>query len=657
MDFITNKELIVQKISENIQLVLDKEFEELIKNIVVVDNKNSSKLNPNNPENIETGISGIVLFLIEAYRYDKQNYYLIKIEKLVQSLLSYCKNNPTNNYSLYTGRAGFVFLLLSYYEISKNEELLIESINVMNGSDSEYLNSPYTSDYLYNGRSGTLLVLIKLYDLTKSNLISKLIRKFTLRILNNAVVSKYGISWKAKEELNIHNSSGFALGASGIKYTLDIVNLFFPSEILNYYSILSGNYIDSTWNNSEQNWINYEKDIFDQDTLIFYKMKFLDDPNLIVKPKYELGWASGKVGQLIAKKSSDLHLNIEQFTFQRISNNIYEGLSGVGIYLLNNINCEIDKMYLNKIISIILFSQKNNSLTGGLLFGELGSAYFLIQTLNFSNNYGILQPLKFDVDKSFSNKKDLKLDYVMLKKHLLMADYKQTIFLLEKINPFLLHKYLSQNESKNISSELLKFQAFIYNNIDVSINEKLKIALFKIYLIEKDLFEVKSHKNNLQIHLKGLFYNELVIALFNNSDEWILNQIIGISMDVKIVNLCYKINDNIDFNIFNNFSFEYIIFELQEDEQLEYVPDFDSFILHCFDNPKTINVAYEEFIDKCILLPTSTVDKFVKFTESYDINDFYSRVKYLFIEKVKYFIFDAILYFLNSNNKLLFERL
>ncbi|HEY8894693.1 MAG TPA: lanthionine synthetase LanC family protein, partial [Niastella sp.] len=181
-----------------------------------------------NRENIDSGASGIVLFLIELYKQSANNRYLQLAGEIIDNILAYCRNNDTNNYSLYTGRAGVVYVLLEYWRLTQNDDLIKEALSLIRPCNKGFLNSDHSSDYLYDGRAGTLLVLFCLYQFTKESFLTGYIDQFVTAITGNMQSSADGFYWCAKGELAIRPSCSFAFGTAGIKYVFTQLRKYMP---------------------------------------------------------------------------------------------------------------------------------------------------------------------------------------------------------------------------------------------------------------------------------------------------------------------------------------------------------------------------------------------------------------------------------------------
>lgn len=637
---------IILRVEAFSNLILNSSFEQLIE----ISEKNNKTIEQylvsNNVENIETGVSGFLLFLLEFYKSSKKDIYLKKIEMFSKSLISYCKKNDTNNYSLYSGRSGFVYFLIQLYYINKDEVILQECENLIIPAEIEYLESNYTSDYLYNGRSGTLLVLNELFLLTQSEKILGLINKFTNAIITNAILTEKGISWKADEEINIRNSCGFAMGASGIQYVLKNIGLYFPNESFNYVIEGINKYKQSCWDEEKQDWLNYEKDIINSRVLNEFKKQYKTNETLLYKPSNELSWSKGSLGILLADSYAEkIFFELDKDKAKEIPRNIYDGLAGIGLSLLENSTLKNRAQQVKLIRDIIGNEEMPIELQGGLFFGELGVCYFLLRTLT-TNKYSnsIINP--GEISNPIPTKDVLNINLKLVKKSLLSKIYGKTIFLIEKIFDEQLNEFLDISEH-NVS-EIVKFEEFVKNQF-IKVDTTINNVIADVFIFEKRRKEfcLQELRINLQVYLDKLDYNEKIIKILNNSDEWILNQKLKISNSIKLVNTEWDWEPKEDFNFIQNFykergSYEFLFLQ-HESSVVEYPLRIDGLVLHRFDYPKKIIDALMEIKTYCQSSPEEMIKEFAESSGSNDIQDFIKRLDFLVLHKVKQFMYDGIL--------------
>lgn len=643
-----NKTDMLLRIEEFLKIIVNTSFEELVE-IAQNNNKNIKyHLVSDNVENLGTGIAGFLLFALDFYKYSKDTNYLKKVEFLSQELISYSKNNATNNYSLYTGRAGFIYFLIELYTVNQDETLLQECENLIIAAEQDYLESNYTSDYLYNGRAGTLLVLTALYSLSPSENILRLINKFSAAILQNAFFTENGISWKATDEINLKNSCGFAVGSSGIEYVLKNLNAQFSNDSLDYIIKNIDKYKQSCWNHEKQTWFNFEKDILNNTVLDQFREQYKAHDPLLYAPTAEINWSQGSTGILLSEElSKSINFELHKNDLAHIQTNIYEGLSGVGLALLESNTVENKAEYLKAIKEEIVKRELPIALNGGLLFGSLGAHYFLLKVIAkdiYSDS--IVKPFKIN---AAPKKAVLDLNLREVKKVLLSKTFTKTMPLLENIYSQELNDFFGNPDPELKDSEFIKFEEFIVNKL-IKVETPVNNVIRDAYSFDKNraAFLNTEARTHLQVYLDQLEHCDTVIKVLNNPDEWIFNQKLKISETVKIVNSKWdwEAKDNTQFveNFYKESGTNEFLFLLTEENKvLEYSLRFDGLILHRFDYPKKIGDALQEIKGYCQTQPAEMLKELSQNSGSRDVHDFIGRLDFLVLHKVKQLLYQGVL--------------
>ncbi|MFV8347175.1 lanthionine synthetase LanC family protein [Flavobacterium sp. ZB4P13] len=644
-----NKINILSRVEDFSNLILDLTFEQLIE----VSEKNNTKLNQyllsNNIENIETGVSGFLLFLLEMYKFTKKDIYLEKAELLSKNTISYCEKTATNNYSLYRGRAGLIYVLIQLYDINKNVDLLQVSEDLIIQSENEYLESKYTSDYLYDGRSGTLLVLNELFQRSKSERILGILNKFIYKIVNNALFTEKGISWKATEEINLKNSCGFALGSSGIQYVFKNLNIDFPNNHLDYIIKYIDKHKLSCWDEQHQSWLNFEKDITNSIVLNQFKLQYLDNDSMLYNPTNELNWSKGSIGILLSEnQNKKIFFELDNYKINNLPSNIYDGLSGIGLSLLENHSMDNRERYLSLIKDEILGQQNQTTLNGGLFFGDLGESYFLLKTLTYIEYPdNIIKPFK--IKNQTVNKCDLSIDIRYIKKSLLSKVYDKTLLLIENIFDLELCSFLDNLEYDINKSEIRNFEDFVFKTF-IKVDSNINRVIEDVFIFEKrkKKYVNQELKTNLQIFLDKLHHNEKIVRILNNSDEWILNQELKISEHIKIVNTKWDWEFREKHSFVHNFynepsNNEFIFINTFKNFAIEYPLRIDGLVLHRFDSQKKVKDALFEIKEYCKSQSEEMIKDFLETSGSKDIEDFIKRLDFLILHNIKQLLYDNIL--------------
>lgn len=634
-----------------------KEIQELMQALQPLkqsDNFNALKCNC--PENIETGISGFFLILLELFNQTKEAEYLANLEKLAVDLIGYCRENKTNNYSLYTGRCGVVYCLMQLYGINQDENLIKECVEMVKPSGNEYLHSKYTSDYLYNGRAGTLLIITHLYILSGEFFLKEYIELFINKIISNAVLSKDGISWKSEEEVNLKNSCGFAHGVAGIKYCFSNINHYFFNPGIKYIVQQADKYMQSCWVKDFKNWGNYEKDILTPETLHSFQHFYLSKNSSLFTPGNKKGWADGIAGMLISglsEKSETPVLSLENKSMHDEGNTLLNGATGTGLYQLEHFKKYHDKEYLQSIVQLAnhFFSAGiETNAEGGLFYGNLGVVYFLLKAADIQKqSENILAPY---FNHYYANREavaEINITLPAVRKLLLAGHFRRTIIVLENIAPLTLNNYLAGKRKIKYPDEANKFLNFFDKYCDKNAGTTYQI-LKDVLSFEKSkyVFAHSDERSNLQVYLDEINHHNYAVKLLNNTDEWLLKQNLAISPGVKIVGTKWDWSGE-DGTLMQNVTmapgnFAYLFTISGQTRVVEYSLKIDGMVLFRFDKPKTVEQALMEIKHICNMQTEETIKIFLVNTGSRDIYDFINRLDFLVLFKIKELIYEGILH-------------
>jgi hypothetical protein len=499
-----------------------------------------------NPENLESGASGNVLFFIELYRQTGEEKYLSIINKLIRELITYCEETPANNYSFYTGRGGVIYVLMQVYQLTAEEYLLKECLNLIKPCNHEYLHSRYTSDYLYDGRAGTLLLLMNLYLLTQEEFIAEYMNQFANKIIANAKLSANGIYWSTGEEMNLKPSCGFAYGTSGVRYVLKKLHYYCSDPVLDLVLHEIDRFTSSSWLSDYQNWGCFRKDIMNFETLRKYKTSFMQGDELLFMPKDDLSWAYGTTGVLFSSldkigtrkyeaASDKLAAVVSDGSLRAV--NLHGGLAGIGMYYLHTSNGLSDTELQTIQYELLGRVSLEADTDGGLFHSELGVVYFLLKTTNIiDRTENVLIPF----ENTHKHKQPGINPVVKLqdaRQKLLTGNFPRTVYILEKIAPEVLEEYVNRAADTEPASELTRFIDFISNKTVDKITPAFHERVMDVFGLEKSKFDfsLTEKKTRLQTYLEELTFNDAILQKLNMPDEWLTSQQLSISGKIKMV--------------------------------------------------------------------------------------------------------------------------
>lgn len=635
---------------------------------------NDNLLKWKNPESLDSGTSGIVLFLLELYKKTEKQQYLDAVNNAVSGLLDYCRNNATNNYSLYTGRGGVVYTLMQVYKTTGDYSLVQECLEMIKPCNQEFLQSKYISDYLYDGRAGTLLLLLHLYLISKDESLLSYIDAFTNKIVSNARYTPNGICWCSEEELNLRPSCGFAQGVAGIRYVLNQLRTYCGNAALSLLIDEADKYIDSCWVEEFANWGDFRADILSAADLKKYKESYTHDLALFI-PRDDCSWANGTAGVLFASDDKCIYneAGMDKLIAAMAHNEIaacglYDGLPGVGMFLLTG-STSISDYLLEKIKNKIAYGRLATAeinLQGGLMHSRLGGVYFLLKSLgNETLSENVLFPFIYDYDTQRENVPALSMTLAGVRKELLSKNYPRLVYLLQKVSSEAFNQYLERNDTAT-KNELLRFAGFMEteskNVLTASVHERLMDLYY--FETEKFTFYYSQPRSPLQVYLDDLHAQDTNLEYLNLPDAWLLKQTLTVSDKIRIVYTRWDWSFVDDFKQMQNAgTLEKLVTNLTAPSQKhEYIfqpagrPEFTEvslvmalkLVVHRFDSLRTVGQALTEIRYYLQSLSEKGLDDFliaVGAARSSNPAEFLQRLDKMVLDQVRPLIGRSILVF------------
>ncbi|WP_172283451.1 lanthionine synthetase LanC family protein [Chryseobacterium sp. LAM-KRS1] len=564
-----------------------------------------------NIENIEFGITGYLFFLLEHYKEKESPRLLEKIERLTLELIAYCDQAITANYSLYTGRGGVVYFLLELYKENGKAVFLENAVKLIKESENEFLDSVYTSDYFLDGRAGMIFILLTLFKINKSKETEQLINTYLNIVLDNSILSSKGISWIAKEEINIENSCDFARGALGVLFTLKYIDSVSGNDSLSFYITQTEKYIENGIRNLNED---------------------------IVLDQYQFISVTEKKHILTVNSHKEDYIRIFKF----LSDNKETEVLGNNLPLLLLLSPSVNSPFISLVRNI--FDGENTAgqtdeITGfeeGFLAGKMGVAYAEIR-----NNKQV-------TDDSGKKEYTLSLevpsgeDFIFRKRYPKFYEFTKVNF------PAVHHKILMAITTDNIH---------ILANILLIIETDSYVELFKDLLFweeNKNLFYSSMMKNNNWERFSDIvaFRNSL-FNRFEDLGDAVLDVPLQLSSKAKIINTKWNWSSDdmylLTLNIIKPPGAFAIVLTPSYDSKTNYttetVLNIEEAILRALSNPKTTRKVCAEFKFYCLSQPDEAVDMVVKYTHSKDKADLIERLDYLVIRTIKNFVYNGCLEF------------
>ena len=601
-------------------------------------NAHTKNKNPRwkNPENIESGASGSLLFLLGLYRHTGDDRYLAAADRTIAQLLEYCAAHPTANYSLYTGRGGLIAVLMQRYRLLPGPELITAMLRLAEGANGEYLHSVCTTDYLYDGRGGTLLLLVQLHALTGADFLQGYINEFVQKIVGNARFTADGACWQPRDEMNLRPSCGFARGASGLAYVFGQLNQHNPNEAFDFLLREIRRYTASCWVEDYGNWGDFSRDIQDADTLRAYRKAYAMGDASIFLPGDNLSWAEGAAGILFSSPAlagSRKPAQVEERMAAAAAsdsitdNSLYSGLAGMGLYWLQSGNRAALQSAVTTLTGRLSELPVEENLEGGFMHGNTGALYFLLQATGDAHADNILFPFLQGAPDTLEPKAALQLDLSDIRKSMLAARYPRTGYVLAQVGAIPFITYLNAQPCSDVHAELAAFEQFVTVTMAAHFSGMRYECLMDVFSFEKakNEFRGRSMGPRLRTYLRELEYEDAIISNYlNRPDDWIIRQPLVMSENMQIVYTQWDWSFVDDFEpmrnpgvcerLVRNFStppreHEYI-FRSDRYQELEEIHCDMVFqlTLHRFNQPKTILEASDEIRQYVHSLPEKALE-------------------------------------------------
>ncbi len=566
-----------------------------------------SESNPN-PENIEVGISGILIFLMEYYAKYPSDKLLYVVDDAIERLTKYCEREATNDYGLFTGRSGFIYVLIDRYEIDQNQKFLDIAIELVVNCSEFFRYSNYTSNFLYDGKSGFLIVLLKLYELTLNSKIKKYINELFESIISEIRPSKTGVHWRNRDEYHLNSPCGFAYGSSGILYALKYIKKYCEDDLINQIFYQGEKHISNSWNAKVGNWLDYYIDNSCQSTIDHSKIAYSKDKNHFLNPSYSSTWSTGMSGLLIYYSLYENlgGLNSEKITLHNSNKKtgLKNGMPGTVLSYLLSFS-DLDSEQLSKIVGLIdqsiLTPPTGHTIRKGLLNGNLGSIYALLKLKSKNPYKNVLTPFYNEIKAKRKIPLAIEFPHCKLYFGILKNIFPKTFWLMCQVSPELptntklwkksFHGVLEFDRLKEILDNLISHKLF--DQYRESISELIQIEKTKADIFHKDpintfqkFIENECHKDNILSFLDLSNYELLELRLTMSKQITIIETKWDWSF-VESVN--YKINSIYDL-LGSNKKDAFVILkhQAQYDEMDIYIKHDFCILLQSFDGKRNV---------------------------------------------------------------------
>ncbi|TAL66623.1 MAG: hypothetical protein EPN88_08145, partial [Bacteroidetes bacterium] len=357
-------------------------------------------------EDIDAGVCGIILYLIELNKTQTDPMFLKAIQDAGEDLVNHCKSTSRSHYGFYKGRAGVCYTLLKLSDATGDSKFLDFAMELIKNETDTYIQSEFTSNRLYDGRSGLLLVLLHLYNNIPEYWIFERISLCLNKIISDFVFTDQGIVWN-KRDINIHPLNSFLFGSSGVAFTLLQVAEFFNNPELLFMAKSIFTFEDLQWNDELSDWPDFRKEIITGEDYKIHKHKYLNKIfSFFTIPSESYDWADGTTGLCMARLPSLYNEDNARFKsliekgisklldFKTENLSLANGISGVGSLYIEaskylNVSAYIEKIHE---IADTLNNKELSYQDISLLYGITGIGNFLLQLKNPGDFQSVLLP-------------------------------------------------------------------------------------------------------------------------------------------------------------------------------------------------------------------------------------------------------------------------
>ncbi|NIP28753.1 MAG: hypothetical protein GWN55_09745 [Phycisphaerae bacterium] len=439
-----------------------------------VDHANNRQVVWRKSEGIYSGVSGIVLFLLELYRQTKDEKYLQAAVEGMHWTEWYCQNNPTDYYAFFTGRMGVAYTMLRMAEVTRDNDYLEKALTIAKPCPV-FLDSPKTVNDLINGTSGTLLALLHLHAATAQGWLLETINRFIEHLLRSVHHGPVGLYWD-RSPLNIRGLCGFSHGAAGVGFVFLELGHYFQNEAFYWLAEQAFLYESHFFDEAKKNWPDFRRRISTPEGYEEHRKAYLaGNLDYFTESQEMNAWCHGAAGIGLSRLRALALLqkptykdDVENAIAKTITTDISikypaqtytlcHGAGGNAELFLEAYRLFGDKKYLSLAESVAVdalnFKQEKGTYLSGyrsealaedrsLFMGNAGIGYFYLKLREPVKVPSILAPQvnsSFTQNEAITNYAYIVLSKAELYKTVLKQDFKRTLFVLERLFPEEMH--------------------------------------------------------------------------------------------------------------------------------------------------------------------------------------------------------------------------
>lgn len=252
-------------------------------------------------EDIDIGVCGVILFLIELYKLNKSLIIREAIAEAGEDLIHHCLEKARSHFGFFKGRAGVCFTLMKIREITNDERYIDYAIETIKNNSDSFIESEYSTNRLYDGRSGLLIVLLHLYSIRPEEWILYKMNRCLNKIVYDFIPTEIGIIWNRNNH-DIKPNISFLYGSSGVAFALNQYGIYFDNQMIINLAEEITRYEDHFWDKSSSSWPDFRKEITTAEEFANHRRKLdEDDQSFFSKPGLSHDLAYGTAGICMAR--------------------------------------------------------------------------------------------------------------------------------------------------------------------------------------------------------------------------------------------------------------------------------------------------------------------------------------------------------------------
>ncbi|MGH7202896.1 MAG: lanthionine synthetase LanC family protein [Candidatus Levyibacteriota bacterium] len=535
-------------------------------------------------DDLYSGNSGIVLFLLELYKQTGDAIYLSTVEKAMMWIEWYCNSTPTQFYSLVRGRLGVSYTFLKLYEVTGKKRYLQKALAIAK-SCPVFLNHP--QEY-FNGTAGIVLALLHLYAASGEQWLLGMINDAIQSLIKKARLVNTGLYWD-KNYLQVRPLCGFSHGSSGIGFVFLELGHYFDNPA--FYAVAEQAFLyENAWFDAKsRNWPDFRLSIgTEQKNTALEKAYEAGDSHLLTSAGDLSNWCNGATGIGLSrlrayelnqkegyKKDIQRSLTRVKQTTKNLSTfSLCHGIGGNADEFIENyllFHSKQDLEYARQLGNFVLHQRKKfgRYISGmGAAFAEkqedtslfnglAGIGYFFLRLYDPEKTSSILAPKISGMkkQKDYKNLPFLTINLSTMHKCLIRNIFPTTLHLVAQYSPQIVDEYFKKGLEKN--SVRASFIQFI-DNLPLEHNQDIKDAflfeLVKIELAEQSLSNgllyirerIQKKKANRLLHLADAVFLKCSLTLttecklfITKREEYFLLKLTPTGVDeIKISKFC-----------------------------------------------------------------------------------------------------------------------